>query len=483
MTTLQLTRKPGLSREEAEAEAEQALAARKHLLPFAQYTMATYKITPHLEMAANALEAVERGEIKRLLIEFPPRHGKSELVSARFPPWFILRNPDKYFISATYGDILASFYGRRARNIMMLDRVREIFPGVELAHDSKAANLWHTTAGGQYLTTSIGGAITGMGGHILSVDDPIKKREEAESPIFREKVWQWWQAEALTRLEPDGAVILTLTPWHSDDLAGRVIAEQGDVKEGGVWTVIRLPATGEKGDPLGREEGEALWPERFDEEALAGKKSEIGEREWAALYQCRPAPAEGAVWKWFPRYEELPVPQSIVIAIDTAYTESKRSDYTAWAAWGKSNGRGYLIEADHFRGEIPAAERYVKMFYESMKHRYSMVPIRPIVRRSVAIDRVSSQHLRDKGVPVIPVKLPGGDTEALANMIAPDFEASRMLIPERASWLEAWLQEHLQFPGGTHDDFVETTITAGWFMFHYITSQQRRDRIDIYGSY
>jgi predicted phage terminase large subunit-like protein len=457
VTTLILDRPPGLTAEEAAQEARQALRARSHLLDFACYTMPTYERATHLEVVAGELEAIERGENDRLMVWLPPRHGKSELVSVRFPAWFEARNPSKSFITASYGGELASGFGRRARNVLAMARVREIFPDVSLAQDSKAANLWHTEQGGAFLAVGVGGGITGYGAHILNIDDPIKTRQEAESRTYRENVWQWYKSEAYTRLEPGGAIVLTLTRWHEDDLAGRLIAE---MEAGGDrWRIIRLPALAEDGDPLERAKGAPLWPSRFDLEALERIRQTLGSRDWAALYQQRPAPEEGVIFKWWPRYDALPDGTTeLLIGIDTAYTEGDRADATACAAWAVGmDGKLRLIEAASWQVETPQAERGLRWFYEALKARFPRVPVRPLVRKKVAIDRIMAQHLRIAGTPAITVDMPGGDKEVYAKMIAPEFEGERALIPSYAPWLEDWLKQHLDFPNGLHDDYVETT--------------------------
>jgi predicted phage terminase large subunit-like protein len=458
------------------------IAARRSLLGYTEWTKPNYRRAAHLELTARYLEAVECGEVRRLMIFEPPQNGKSELGSIRFPAWAMARRPSRRIITASYGAELAHGFGRATRNCLDSEESREVFPGVSVAGDSKAAALWHTTEGGRLLAVGIGGGVTGHGADILLIDDPVKSREEAESKVYREKVWNWYKAEAYTRLAPDGAIVLTLTRWHDDDLAGRLLAEQE--AEGDQWTVLRLPAIADsEADPLGRQPGEALWPARFPLPVLERIRGAIGERDWAALYQQRPAPAEGVIFKWFPRHEQAPPLASIVIGLDTAYTEAERSDYTAWTAWGIGRDRrAYWLDAGRIRGEIPEAERHIGMFYLMMRRRYPGLPVRAVVRKSVAIDRVAAQHLRDdKGVPVIPVRMPAGDMEALANVVAPDFEASRALLPALESpALREWLQEHKDYPAGAHDDYVATTVYALWYAFHNLPAPRRQTPLDLY---
>lgn len=260
--------------------------ARTDLLAFAQYTLPSYRIGRHHRLIAEKLQAVEQGQIKRLMVFAPPRHGKSEIVSRRFPAWYLGRNPGRQFIGASYGADLASDFGRDVRNIVGSSEFSALFHGVSLAEDSAARNRWHTNAGGSYLGAGVGSAITGRGAHLLCIDDPTKDREAAESATIREATWNWYTAVAYTRLMPGGAIVLTTTRWHSDDLAGRLLEQMA--AGGDQWDVLSLPAIDEA--------GEALWPEAYDAAALRQIRAAIGERDFAALYQQTPTVAEGAIF-------------------------------------------------------------------------------------------------------------------------------------------------------------------------------------------
>ena len=190
-------------------------------------------------MIAEKLEAVERGEIDRLMINMPPRHGKSELASRRFPAWFLGRHPNKSVIAASYNSDLAADFGRQVRNIVAAREYANLFE-TKLAEDSRAANRWNTDAGGSYVAAGVGTAITGGGADILLIDDPVKDREEADSEIQRQKVWDWYTSTAYTRLAPGGRIIVIQTRWHEDDLSGRLLVEQA--KGGDKWEILELPA-------------------------------------------------------------------------------------------------------------------------------------------------------------------------------------------------------------------------------------------------
>ena len=271
----------------AKAELDARQTARDSLLGFTQYTKPDYRIGDMHRIIADALEEIERGENDRLMIFTPPRHGKSTLVSRHWPARYLGRFPTKQFIGASYGQALASEFGRDVRNIIASDEYRRVYPDVSLASDSAAKDRWHTNHGGIYVSAGVGSALTGKGGHVLSVDDPVKDRAEADSEIIRESVWNWFTSTAYTRLMPGGAVVLTMTRWHQDDLAGRLLANMAN--GGDQWKIINLQAI--------RDDGSALWPEAYPVAALRRIEASIGQRDWSALYMQDPRPLDGGLFK------------------------------------------------------------------------------------------------------------------------------------------------------------------------------------------
>jgi predicted phage terminase large subunit-like protein len=259
--------------------------ARSSLLDFTSYTKPDYIIgAPHIKIA-NALEAVERRDIDRLMLWLPPRHGKSELASKRWPARYMGLFPEHQFISASYGDKLATDFGRDVRNIIASNEYGRLYPNVKLAKDSQSKSLWHTTKGGVYLSASIGQGITGRGANILSIDDPFKDRAEADSVAVRENVWNWWTSSAYTRLMKSGAVVITNTRWHEDDLCGRILNGVNASR----WTIVSMPAI--------NDDGTALWPEWYPLDTLRNIETDIGARDWAALYMQDPRPLDGGLFK------------------------------------------------------------------------------------------------------------------------------------------------------------------------------------------
>ncbi|MEP3891358.1 MAG: terminase family protein [Hellea sp.] len=279
-----------------EVERGRRCEARADLLAFTQYTFSQYEAAPHHRRIARTLEAVDRGEIDRLMVTMPPRHGKSEEVTIRFPAWALGRNPKRHIITACYNAELASGFGRSVRNILATPAYDKIFQ-TQLARDSKAANRWNTTDGGAYIAAGVGTAITGRGADIFIIDDPLKDRAEAESELRRQAVWDWYTSTAYTRLMPGGAVIIVQTRWHEDDLAGRLLAHQE--KGGDQWHRLDLPAIDAS--------GQALWPEKYPLSALRRIQAAIGPRDWSALYQQAPSPEDGDFFRreWFDMFSEL----------------------------------------------------------------------------------------------------------------------------------------------------------------------------------
>ena len=472
-----------LSEAQKQRIAQRAVAmrnAQESLLGFATYNFPAYIRAPHLEMVARELERIERGENNRLIVELPPRHGKSWLISQIFPAWYLCRNPTKTVIAASYGDKLAHEMGRRARNLVMEQKCFRQ-EEVGLLPDSKAKDFWHTVQDGQFLAVGIGSGVIGFGGELITIDDPYGKAEDPEGGISetqRRNIWNWYSTEIIHRQTKTTAIVIVAHRWHEDDLSGKLLQIEGNAKEGGKWTVISLPAVAEEDDMLGREVGAALWPEMFDLEFFDSIRPIMGEHIWNALFQQRPRPQEGAIFRWFPRYERLPPMRKIVIGIDTAYTDTKGSDYTAWAAWGTDGARLYLIEAGRIKGLTHEAQKHILRFYYKMRQQHQCETI-GLVRRAVAIDRIAAQQLRvgattigqdgelgRMGMPVTDVKLPRGATAEIAEMMSVEFEGGRCLVPEDGPrWLAEWIREHQECPHGKNDDWVETTNLAVHYIF------------------
>ena len=424
-----------------------AARARKSLLRFTEYTLPQYQRAAHHELIAKKLEAVERGEIDRLMIFMPPRHGKSELASVRFPAWFLGRNPDKFFISASYGQKLSVKFGRRVRNLIRDPRVREVFPSLILNEDSQAKDLFNTPEGGQYLATSVDGSITGDGGHVVSIEDPVKGRQEADSEASQETAWDWYRGDLYTRLMPGARIVLTQTRWNEGDLAGRILESEGRVEDGGEWQVLELPA-------LHPERG-ALWTEWYPEETLERIKNAIGPREWSALYQQKPQPDEGTFFKreWFKRWDKLPKLRYYGTS-DYAVTDGG-GDYTVLTIWGiDQNGDVYRV--DQWRGQT-ASDEWIEAQLDLVAKYKPLAffgeggviqkAVEPMLKRRM---RERNTHCRLEWLPSV------SDKPTRARSFQAMAATGRVHFEQSAD-----LSEFLVFPAGKHDDEVDTASLIG----------------------
>ena len=256
----------------------------------------------HLELLDRKFMDMWAGRAPdRLMVFMPPRHGKSEYCSHRVPAWSLSNYPDKNVIVSGYGQDFAQEWGRKVRNTIT-EHSGQL--GVKVASDSSSASRWGIDKhGGQMYAVGIGGALTGRGGYLLVCDDPIKNEQEARSEVYRERNWDWWRNVFTTRLEPNGKILLIMTRWHDDDLAGRLIKQERNR-----WSILNLAALAEREDELGRAEGEALWPDRYDVEALEAQRESMGDIDFTALYQGRPSLEQGNIikYEWWNWYLELP---------------------------------------------------------------------------------------------------------------------------------------------------------------------------------
>lgn len=438
MTNLQL------SRQAAAAELLARRKARSGLLAFTQYTNPQYVAAPHHALIAEKLEAVERGEIKRLMILMPPRHGKSELASRRFPSWYIGRNDDKQIIAASYNSDLANDFGREVRNIVGSAEFQALFD-TELSEDSRAANRWHTDKGGMYVAAGVGTAVTGRGADVLLIDDPFKDREEADSELRRQRVWDWYTSTAYTRLMPGGSIVLINTRWHDDDLSGRLLAAQ---EEGGdQWEVLSLPAI--------NEEYEALWPAWYPIERLEQIRSVLPSRDWNSLYQQNPIPDEGEYFKgsWFQEYEELPPGLRMYGASDYAVTDGA-GDYTEHGIAGV-DASGNIYIADWWSKQSTSDVWIDAKCDLILKHEpHCWFGESGVIRRSIEPFMLKRMQEREAFCR-IEWLASIADKPTRARSIQARAAMGKVFLPKNAPWKGDLLAQMMRFPAGKYDDKVD----------------------------
>lgn len=419
-----------------------ARGARKSLLAFTEFTNPLYVRAGHHERICDKLEAVERGEIDRLMIFMPPRHGKSELASKRFPAWCLGRDPKRQIIAASYNSDLANDFGRNVRNLVNEPEFGQVFPNVTLAPDSQAANRMNTNHKGAYVAAGVGTAVTGRGAHIALIDDPFKDREEADSERRRDLVWDWYRSTLYTRLMPGGAIVLIQTRWHEDDLAGRILEQEADQ-----WEVLELPAISP--------EGTALWPEWYPIEALERIKATVGPREFSALYQQKPQPDEGTFFRreWFQTWGKLPAMRYYGTS-DYAVTDGG-GDFTVHRIWG-IDGKGDAYRVGGWRGQT-ASDEWIERKLDLIAKWKPLAwfgeggviqkAIEPMLRRRM---RERNVHCRMEWLPSV------ADKPTRARSFQAMAATGRVYFEPGAD-----IGEHLVFPAGKNDDDVDCSSLIG----------------------
>lgn len=428
-----------------------------------------YEIPPHLKLLNEMLLEVADGRCKRLMIAMPPRHGKSETTSKFFPAWFLGRFPDKRVILCSYEADFAASWGRKARNILE-EWGPEAF-GVKVAQDSSAANRWDIEGHlGGMVTAGVGGPITGKGADVLIIDDPVKNAEEAQSATIRERTWEWYRSTAYTRLEPGGAVILIMTRWHEDDLAGQLLLEE---KNGGdQWDKVIFPAEAEENDALGRAPGEPLWPERFPRDRLAEIRKTLGSYLYAALFQQRPQPAGGQVFKreWF-RYAQKDGDTYIL----RKSTGEKRVPTSACWRFQTTDPSGSAKEtSDYFvimtldvtpDNELIVVD-IVRVQSDTTNHermmddaRYRLHPLfQGVESKTFGLNLY--QAMKRKGRAIKELKA-DADKVSRARPVSIQMENEMVFFIQGIENLEVLESELLAFPHGKHDDTVDTLAYGG----------------------
>ena len=423
---------------------------RKSLLNFTSYTNTSYEAAAHHKLIASKLEAVERGEIKRLMIAMPPRHGKSELASRRFPAYYLGRNTGKQIIAASYNSDLASDFGREVRNIVASPEFANLFD-VKLSQDSRAANRWHTDKGGMYVSAGVGTAITGRGADILLIDDPFKDRQEADSEITRQRVWDWYTSTAYTRLMPGGAIIIISTRWHDDDLSGRLLAEQAN--GGDQWELLSLPAIDD--------DGRALWPEWYPVERLEQIRGVLPSRDWNSLYQQNPIPDDGEYFKseWFGEYSRPPINLNIYGASDYAVTDGG-GDFTEHGIIGiDANANIYVL--DWWFGKTTPDVWIDQKCDMIIRHQPKCwFGESGVIRRSV--EPFMARRMSERGAYCRIEWLSSvSDKTSRARSIQAKASMGKIFLPVHAAWKEHLLTQMLRFPAGKHDDAVDVMSLFG----------------------
>ena len=415
------------------------------------------------------LQDVVDGKSPRLMITMPPRHGKSELASRRFPAYALGRYPDMGIICASYSADLATRMNRDVQRVIDDPAYRVIFPGTTIAGKAQTQQgSWLRNADyfevvgrkGSFRSAGVGGGLTGFGSSIAIIDDALRNRQDADSPTVRQTVWDWYTSTLYTRLAPGGGIIVINTRWHEDDLSGRLLEAQAK-GEGDEWRVINFPAIAEQ-DEEHRRKGEALHPERYPLEALERIKAAIGTRDWEALYQQHPVPDGGAIFKdewlqrtWLPK--DLPAKfDAVAQSWDMTFTNSDSSAFVVGQLWGRHGADYYLL--DQLRGRWSFTESCAKVEELTERARIQFPRTAPrVLIEDKANGPAIIDALKHKVSGIIPVK-PDGSKEARAHACTALWESGNVLLPDRsiAPWIDEFRLELLRFPSGAHDDCVDS---------------------------
>jgi predicted phage terminase large subunit-like protein len=445
--------------------------ARQSLGDYAQQVSAdTYEQPAHVKVLIEHLEAVERREIRRLMVNMPPRGSKSMHCSRLLPSWWLGRHPSDGVILASYGDTLAVDNGRSVRDLLMHRR----YPfATAMRADAKAAGRWYTNQGGGLVAVGRGAGITGwmLPGNLLVPDDLIKDRQEAESEVIRESAWTWWQEVFMTRLARDGAVVFPSTRWHEDDVSGRILNSPGAAD----WTVLSFPYLAEPGDPLGRAVGDPLTTYGYVPSVEAGEISAYG---FSALYQQRPTPAGGGVFKaeWMQRRycvghggascpkAAAPLAESYprwrtAQTVDIGGKQGVGHDPSAIATWGYDGISLYVLDYWSSQAEYADVKPKVAAKWHEWRGFKGGRPHLVHIEDATWAQPLISDLNRETGVLVAAVT-PWGSKWVRADAAAPVFQAGRVVLPCQAPWLDGWIHEHLSFPNALHDEAVDTTSMA-----------------------
>ena len=412
----------------------------------------------HHKVMAQKFQDIAEGKCRRLIINMPPRHTKSEFASYLLPAWFLGKFPGKKIIQCSNTAELAVGFGRKVRNLVGSEQYARIFPNVSLRSDSKAAGRWSTNSNGEYFAIGVGGTVTGKGADLLIIDDPHSEQEAAianTNPEVYDKVYEWYGSGPRQRLQPGGSIIVVMTRWSKRDLTGKILKSSIE-RDGDTWEIIDFPAI--------LPSGKALWPQFWRLEELQALKEELPVSKWNAQYQQQPTSEEGALVKreWWQEWtlEKPPMCEYIIQSWDTAYTKNERSDYSACTTWGvfylnedEMQPNIILLDAFKERLEFPELKERALQYYKEWE------PDVFIVEAKAAGSPLIFE-LRRMGIPVsefTPTR--GNDKIARMNSVTDLFASGKVWAP-RKRWAEEVIEEMAAFPNSEHDDLVDSSTQA-----------------------
>ena len=435
--------------------------AQLNFLPFVEQMWPSFIAGRHHKIMADAFERIANGTLKRLIINMPPRHTKSEFASYLFPAWFMGKFPHKKVIQTAHTAELAVGFGRKVKNLIDGTDYQAVFPATKLAADSKASGRWATSKMGEYFAIGVGGAVTGKGADVLVIDDPHSEQEAtmaAFNPEIYDKVYEWYTSGPRQRLQPGGAIIIVMTRWAKRDLTGQIIKKSTERQGVDDWEVIEFPAIMPSGQPL--------WPEFWSLNELEAIKAEIHVGKWNAQYMQNPTSEEGALIKreWWQEWtkDDPPPCEAIIQSWDTAFLKTQRSDYSACTTWGifyRTDSTGaqipnvILLDAYKEKLEFPELKQKAREKY------YEYEPDQLVVEKKASGAPLIFE-LRQMGLPVTEfVPSRGNDKIARVNAVSDLFSSGSVWYPP-TRWAEEVIEECASFPAGDHDDYVDSVSQA-----------------------
>ena len=434
--------------------------AQKTFMTYVNHVYDGFIVGRHHKIIAEKLERIASGDLKRLIVNMPPRHSKSEFASYLMPSWFLGRNPKLKIIQATMNTELAVRFGRKVRDLIADPRYHEIFPETDLKADSQAAGRWETSAGGEYFAAGVGAAMTGRGADLLIIDDPHSEQDALSSSAY-DNAWEWYTSGPRQRLQPGGAIIIVQTRWSKKDITGRLLQAQAADLMADQWEVVEFPAIMPSGEPL--------WPEFWKKDELLKVKASLSVGKWNAQWQQNPVSEETAVIKreWWNEWEEGEPPNLdyIIQSYDTAYSKKETADFSAITTWGvfepHRNGDQHLILLDAKRGRwnFPELKQIAQEENEYWEPDMMLIEAK-------ASGTPLADEMRLLNLPVVtfaPGRKKGGgglDKTTRMHMASPIFESGKVWYPAAQKFADEVIEEVASFPNGEHDDFCDSMTMA-----------------------
>ena len=436
------------------AQLEKKETCQNSFLSFVRAMWPDFITGRHHEIIAEKLERVARGELKRLIINMPPRHTKSEFASFLFPAWMMGRDPRMKIIQATHTTELAVNFGRKVKNLLEQEDFHDVFPDVKLAADSKASGRWDTNKGGMYYAVGVGSNLAGRGGDLVVIDDPHSEQTAMSVSGF-DDAWDWYTGGPRQRLQPGGSIVLVQTRWSEKDLTGQLVRAQAKDPLADQWEIVELPAIFEDGKPC--------WPQYWSLDDLTAVKASIPPSKWNAQYQQNPTGEENAIIKreWWMRWDREKVPQLqfVIQSYDTAFSKRETSDYSAITTWGvfypDEGGTPALILLDSKKGRWDFPE-----LKGIALDQYRYWDPDTVIVEAKASGLPLTHELRNMGIPVVnftPSK--GNDKVTRVHSVSPLFEAGMVWVPDE-TFADELIEEVAAFPNGEYDDLVDSMTQA-----------------------